>query len=75
MHQRDVAVRQRDRQAGRHQRPLARREVDVHGGVQVGAGVARVGVRRDRQVGVEAEDGDVEVGGDGMVWVVVGHED
>ena len=40
---------------GRHQRPLAGREDDVDGRDQVGAGVAGVGVRRQRQVRVEPE--------------------
>jgi hypothetical protein len=51
--------------------------------VQVGAGVPGVGVRRNRQAGVEADDGDLEVGvevgvevaGGSLAWVVVGHED
>ena len=34
------------------------RERDVDGGHQVGAGVAGMGVRRERQVGVEPQDGD-----------------
>ena len=47
---------------GRHQRPLPRRQRHVDGGVEVGPGVTRVGVGRQRQVGVEAHDRDVEVG-------------
>ena len=39
---------------GRDQRPLARGQGHVDGGVEVGAGVAGVGVRRERQPGVAA---------------------
>ena len=63
MDQRDVAVGQRERDAGRHQRPLPRRQRHVDGGHQVGAGVAGMGVRRERQVGVEALQQHLELGG------------
>ncbi len=60
---------------GRHQRSLARAQAHVDGRVQVGARVARVGVRRQRQVGVEPHDGDVQVGRGELAWVLVGHEE
>ena len=53
VHERRVPGRQRDRHPGRHHRPLARLQHHVLGGHQVGAGVAGMGVRRQRQVGVE----------------------
>ena len=60
VHQGDVPVRQRDRDAGRHQRPLPRLEVHVDGRHQVGAGVTGVGVRRERDVRVGAGDQDLD---------------
>jgi len=53
MHEPDVAGRERDRQARPHQPAGARPQLHVLGGDQVRAGVARVGVRREGQVGVE----------------------
>ena len=59
MHQADVTLRHGHRDAGTHQRRAARRQLGVLGGDQVGAGVTGVGVRRQRQVGVEPADTDV----------------
>lgn len=59
----DVAVRQRDRDPGRHEGTFARSEVDIDGGVQVRTRVTGMGVRRQREVGVEALDRDLEVTG------------
>ena len=61
VHQRDVPLGHRDRDPGRHQRPLPRRQGHVDGGHQVGAGVAGMGVRRERELGVEADDGHREL--------------
>ena len=61
VHQRDVPLRHRQRDPGRHQRPLPRRQRDVDGGEQVGAGVAGMGVRRQRQVRVEPDHLDRQV--------------
>ena len=58
--ERGVAVRQRDGDAGGQQRALARRQLRVDRGVQVGAGVAGMGVRRQRDAGVEPADQDVD---------------
>jgi hypothetical protein len=55
-----VAVRQRDRYPGGNDRSLARRQLDVHRGVQVRARVARLRVRRHRQVGVETAELDAK---------------
>jgi len=49
--------RDRDGDAGPHRRAGARGKLDPLGGDQVGAGVARVGVGRQRQVGVERRRG------------------
>ena len=54
MHERRVPVGQRDRQAGPHQRSFAWPKLDIFGRRQVGARVARVGVRRQRDTEVEA---------------------
>jgi hypothetical protein len=62
VHQGDVPLRQRDRDPGRHQRPLPRFERHVDRGHQVGARVAGVRVGRQRQPRVEQLDGDLEVG-------------
>ena len=62
VHEGGVPVGQRDRQPGRQHRPLARRERDVDGGDDVGAGVARQGVERQRQLGVEARHQDLRAG-------------
>src|SRR5690606_7618797 len=61
----DVALGDRHGQAGGDERAPPWLERDAFGGVEVGAGVAGVGVRRERQVGVDAPDGDghVEVHG------------
>ena len=67
VHQRDEALGQRDRDPGRHHRALAGGQGDVDRGEQVGAGVAGMGVRRQREVRVEALDQDLEVGGRGHV--------
>ena len=69
--QRDEAVGQRERDPGRHQRPLPRRQRHVDGGHQVGAGVAGMGVRRGRQVGVEPLQQHLELGG-GLLAVSAG---
>ena len=54
MDQRDVPLGERERDPGRHQGPLAGGEGEVDGGHQVGAGVAGMGVRRERQAGGRA---------------------
>ena len=46
VHERGVALRQREREPGRQHRALARRELGVDGGHHVGAGVAGQRVRR-----------------------------
>ena len=52
---------QRDGDTGRHQGPPATRgEGDGLGRSQVGAGIARMGVGGGGEVGVEADDRDVE---------------
>ena len=61
VHQADVPLGECERDAGRHQGPLPRRERHVDAGHQVGAGVAGVGVRRGREVAIEAEQGDTDV--------------
>ena len=62
MHQPDVTLRQGQRDSGPHQGPLARREDHVLGRDQVGSGVAGMGVAGQREVRIEADDGDLEVG-------------
>src|SRR5262245_1260594 len=56
VHERRVPGGQRDRDAGANQRALARRQVHVFGGDQVGAGIAVAGVRRQRHIRVQAGD-------------------
>src|SRR5581483_12128861 len=51
-----VTQRQRDGDTGGHHGALPRRQREVGGGHEIGTGVAGVGVRRDRQVGVEPLD-------------------
>lgn len=74
-HEARVAVRQRKSDPGRHQRPpTARRK---HGAIarnQVAPGIAWVRVRRQRQVGIETHDGDLEHGANSrfepvLVWM------
>lgn len=57
-----VPQRQRDRSAGRHDSPLARRQINVDRGHQIGAGVTIVGVRRAGKIGVEPPEQDVDDG-------------
>ena len=56
VHERRVPRGQRDRDAGADQRSLARRQVHVLGGDQVGARVAVASVRRQRHIRVQAGD-------------------
>jgi len=54
-----------DRQPGGHQGPAAAGgEHDVLPGQQVEAGVALAGVAREREIGIEAHDGELQHGGD-----------
>jgi hypothetical protein len=71
VHQCDVPLGQGERDPRGHQDPLARGEDDVLGRDQVGSGIAGMGVVGQREVGIEAEDGDL----DGGRWVgyAVGH--
>jgi hypothetical protein len=62
MHQADMTLRQGQRDSGPHQGPLARRQDHVLGRDQVGSGVAGMGVAGQREVRIEADDGDLEVG-------------
>jgi hypothetical protein len=60
--QADVAVREFDRDPGRDERPAtARSDLDIGGGVQVGAGVTGMSVERHRKVGVELPYGDPQL--------------
>ena len=71
VHQGDVALGKRERDACRHQDPFTGGEHHVLGRDQVGAGIAGMGVAGQREVRIEAEDGDL----DGGHWVgyAVGH--
>jgi Protein of unknown function (DUF3093) len=71
VHQGDVALGQGERDPGRHQDPLARREDHVLGRDQVCSGIAGMGVAGHREVRIEAEDGDL--GGSHWVGYAVGH--
>jgi hypothetical protein len=62
MHQADVALRQGQRHTRADQGPLTRRQDHVLGRDQVGPGVTRMGVARQREVRIESDDGDLEVG-------------
>ena len=62
MHERDVPLGQRERDPGRHHRPLPRCQGHVDGREEVGAGVAGMGVRRGRQPRVEPPESDVHHG-------------
>ena len=58
-----VALRKRDRDAGGDEGPTAGgSKGDVLSGDQVDTGVPRSCVRRERQVGIEAEDGEIKHG-------------
>ena len=58
-----VALRKRDRDAGGDESPTAGgSKGDVLSGDQVDTGVPRSCVRRERQVGIEAEDGEIKHG-------------
>jgi hypothetical protein len=57
MYQTDITGRQGDRDARTHERPGTGSEFHVFGGVQVGAGVARMGVGRQRQIRVQTANG------------------
>jgi oligoribonuclease len=58
-----VALRKRDRDAGGDEGPTASgSKGDVLSGDQVDTGVPRSCVRRERQVGIEAEDGEIKHG-------------
>jgi hypothetical protein len=59
VHEGGVPVRQRDRDTGREQHPLAGLDDRVDRSAQVGARVARVRVRRQREPGVQSLDEDV----------------
>src|SRR4029450_6138215 len=52
----------RDREARRDKRPFARLQLDVNGRTEIGAGVARVSVRRQRSRRVEPLDEYIDVG-------------
>ncbi len=54
MHQPDHAVGNGDRNAGRHQRTLARTEFDLLGAVEIHTGVAVMGAAGQRQPRVQA---------------------
>ncbi len=71
MDQGDVALRQREGDPGRHQDPFTRCEDNVLGRDQVGSGVTGMGITGQREVRIQAEDGDLE----GRYWVgyAVGH--
>lgn len=56
MHQADHAVRDRDRDAGRDQRALTRREFDMLGAVEIDAGVTVVGSAGQRKARVQADN-------------------
>jgi len=56
VHQADVSIREGDGHTGADQRPLAGSELEVFGGHEVGTGVSRMCVRRQRQIGVEPPD-------------------
>ena len=58
MDQGDVPLGEGEGDPGRDERSLAGGEGEVDGGHQVGTGVAGMGVRRERQTGVEPDDGD-----------------
>jgi len=62
MHERRVPVGQRDRQPGPYQRPLAWSKLDVFSRRQVRARVARMGVRRQRNSGIDALDQYIGLG-------------
>ena len=62
MHQAHMALRQGQRDSGPHQGPLPRRQDHVLGRDQIGPGVAWMGVAGQREVRIEADDGDLEVG-------------
>ena len=49
-------VRDGDRDTGRHERTLTRREFDVERAEKIDAGVAVMGTARHRQIGVQAHD-------------------
>ena len=59
---------QRDGHTGRNQRTLSRSEEHRLSGIQVGAGITRVGVPRHRQIGVGTHDQHCDPGG-------IGHPD
>jgi DUF3093 family protein len=67
MHQADVPVGQFDGHASGDRDPGTGRDVDVGGGVQIGPGIARMGVRRERQIRVELADSDRELCVHGLV--------
>ena len=65
MHEGGVAVGQRQREPGRQHRTLARGQLGVDGGPNVGAGVAGQRVRRERHAGVETLDQHLDGGSGG----------
>jgi hypothetical protein len=62
MHQADMTFRQGQRDPGPHQGPLSRRQDHVLGRDQVGPRVTGMGVARQWEVRIEADDGNLEVG-------------
>ena len=62
MNQADVALRQGQRDSGPHQGPLPRRQDHVFGRHQVGPRVTGMGIAGQREVRIEADNGDLEVG-------------
>ena len=61
LHEPGVPLGQRDRDSGRDHRPAATRgEGDILASEQVDAGITRAGIGREREVGIEAENRQIE---------------
>jgi hypothetical protein len=62
VHERGMTFRQRDRDSRRDHRPLTRCQREVDPAAQVGAGVARLRIRREGHLGIEARNENVNHG-------------